>query len=227
MSRVGAMPRTSHKPGLQRGVRTIAAFVMLLWCGALAAGIRYLLLYETTAGAQHTAPAEWPATVPHARDGKLPTLVVALHPRCSCSQATLTELEQAANDFATPFNVMLLIYQPHGGGYQWNQVNIYRDVQKIFKADVVLDDDGRMAEHFGALTSGEVLYYSAEDSHAGRHLLFAGGVTGWRGMTGGNRGMDLLKAAINTVHTVRATGAPVYGCAIVASNQSPKGVTLP
>ncbi|ADW67132.1 hypothetical protein [Granulicella tundricola] len=189
----------------------------LVWLLAMVPGVRYLLAYEHTAGSQGTAPRGWPKGMPQVGDAALPTLVVALHPRCSCSQATLAELEEAAQGFGHPYNAVLLIYRPKGSDYEWQKVDLYRDAQKALHARVMLDDDGQYSAAFGAETSGEVLYYSAAKGAAGRRLLFSGGVTGSRGMVGGNDGIEALKSAFKLDREPEHAKTPVFGCGLFAA----------
>jgi hypothetical protein len=188
-----------------------------VWLLAMVPGVRYLFAYEATAGRQGTAPGGWPAKMASLGDAKLPTMVIALHPKCSCSQATLSELELAAKDFDHPYNAVMLIYTPHGASYEWQNVRFYREAQEALHAKVILDEDGKMARIFGMLTSGDVLYYSAEKEGSPRRLLFAGGVTGSRGMTGSNVGIESLKTAFKTGDEPEQARTPVFGCGLLAA----------
>ena len=186
----------------------------VLWLIALIPGVRYLLAFEGTAGKQGLAPSDWQNTALSAGDPRLPTLLVMLHPKCSCSNATLSELQDAAQSFDHPYNAILLIDPPQGTSFDWRNISAYRDAQKALHASVVLDDNGKVAASFGVFTSGDVLFYSAEDSHRHRSLLFSGGVTGGRGMVGSNRGIASLTAAFqNSGQNFHAT-TPVYGCGL-------------
>jgi len=196
-----------------------------LWILALVPGIRYLLAFERTPGGEAPPAVTWPVELATNQDPHLPTLVVALHPRCSCSQATLAELDEAAKDFDRPFNAILLIDQPRGANYEWRQVSFYREAQQALHAKVVLDDDGLLAAHFGALTSGEVFLYSAEDRSSKRSLLFAGGVTAARGMIGPNKGVEALKLAFQTNTHAQHASSPVFGCALFATTASQDRIT--
>jgi hypothetical protein len=143
---------------------------------------------------------------------------VVLHPRCSCSRATLAELQEAAAGFKAPYNAVLLIAQPKGADASWQNASLYREAQRALHAQIVLDEDGRMAERFGALTSGDVRFFSAEAANSNRTLRFAGGVTGSRGMTGQNAGILALQRAFAEETQGRVAGSPartpVFGCGL-------------
>jgi hypothetical protein len=190
-------------------------FFTAAWLIALVPGVRYLFKYENTAGKQGIAPAYLQNTSIPSGDPRLSTLVVALHPRCSCSNATLAELEEASQTFKRPYNAILLIDEPDGSTFQWQQVSSYREAQKALDATVVLDPNGKLAASLGAFTSGEVLFYSPEDKAARRTLLFSGGVTGGRGMTGENGGIESLKTAFNDPERKPRASTPVFGCGLL------------
>lgn len=208
-----------------RWKRLVLPAIAGLWILALVPGIRYLLAFERTPGGEAPPAVVWPVQLATNQNPHLPTLVVALHPRCSCSQATLTELDEAAKDFGHPFNAILLIDQPRGANYEWRQVSFYREAQQALHAKVILDDDGLFAARFGALTSGDVFLYSSEDSSAKRSLLFAGGVTASRGMIGPNKGIEALKLAFKTNSHVQHASSPVFGCALFATSASQDRIT--
>lgn len=192
----------------------LLAFMAVLWILALVPGVRYLLKFENTAGKQGLAASDWSSAALRSGDPHLPTLLVALHPKCSCSDATLSELEDAAQTFHGPYNAILLIDPPQGTTFDWQKINSYREAQKALRAAVVLDPGGKLAAGFGAFTSGDVLLYSAEDTHSRRSLLFAGGVTAARGMVGSNRGVEALEAAFHHPGNNLHATAPVFGCGL-------------
>ena len=206
--------------------KTLFPALAALWLLAVIPGVRYLLAYEGTAGRQDTAPAEWPTAVPEFGEPGTPTMVVALHPRCSCSAATLTELVDAFAKAEPKVSTVLLIAQPRGADYRWHDVKLYQEAQQALHARVVLDDDGAYAARFGAQTSGEVLFYSAATSGEPRRLLFSGGVTGSRGQADENASIELLKAAYHGRRRLTPASTPIFGCGLFgtqsASNRSGK-----
>ena len=186
-----------------------------LWLLALIPGVHYLLAFEGTSGRTGIAPSDWHTLALSSGDAHSPTLLVALHPKCSCSNATLTELEEAALTFGRPANTIFLIDPPQGTSFDWRQITSYREAQKALLATVVIDTDGKLAADFGAFTSGDVLLYSAEDSHGRRSLRFSGGVTGARGMVGPNSGVEALVAAFHNSSSKPPSSAPVFGCGLL------------
>src|SRR5436309_506728 len=62
-----------------------------LWGITVTAGMVGLWAYATTPGMAATPPARWPAEVALKLNPRVPTLVMTLHPRCSCSRASVEE----------------------------------------------------------------------------------------------------------------------------------------
>lgn len=220
--------------------------LLVLWLGAFAASARSLLHYEWTAGSMNAAPSQLPASTrtsnhllsghplsgePSASEG---LLIVAVHPLCSCTRATLDELENSAATWHQPFHAVVLVYQAKSSGSAspvFKPAAYLSEAKQALNADLVLDAGGEQAARLGALTSGEILYYSAPNSHGQRRLLFSGGVTAGRGMVGENGGIQALEQAVRKTSAIASSSnqdsqeahAPVYGCGLAAL--SPSGGT--
>lgn len=227
--------------------RILFSLAILLWILALIPGVRSLMEYEQTPGTPAVPLQMWPAGVDLAEDkleaaalsadadprrgtdtlkAQLPVLVVALHPLCTCSRATLSELAIAAATFQHPYRAVLLVYQPRGSGASWQTTGLYQQAARVLHAQVVTDLDGAIAARFGAQTSGQVFLYSGAAKPAGRRLLFAGGVTAARGETGENQGLVSLEDAFQlaVAHqtgngsaralTIAYRRSSVYGCGL-------------
>src|SRR5947209_1990485 len=62
------------------------------WAAAVASGGWQLWTYASTAAPQAQAPVQWPVPSNLSHDAMLPTLVMAVHPKCPCSRASIGEL---------------------------------------------------------------------------------------------------------------------------------------
>ena len=72
----------------------LASAALVLWVLAVGAGWAALARYEfQVVDHVSTVAAHWPEGLIE-RSTDRPTLVVCLHPKCPCSQATLSELER-------------------------------------------------------------------------------------------------------------------------------------
>lgn len=180
---------------------------VVAWLVAVAAGVVTLWRYDATAGIPATAPARWPAASTLARTAGRATLVVALHPHCPCSRATLGELALLMPQVHDRARVHALVLTPADLPASWSQTDVRASVAAIPGVSVHDDVDGREALRFGAATSGQVLLYDPDGA-----LVFNGGITPARGHRGANVGRGALEALLHGTGTVAHT--PVFGCAL-------------
>jgi hypothetical protein len=183
-----------------------------LWVGAVIAGFAWLAGYDNRAGIPATATARWPADSQIARDASRPTLIMLVHPRCTCSRASLGELaELLARARHRPTAVVLMV-KPEGVASDWEQTDLWQSATRIPDVTVVLDDGGVEARRFGTQTSGQTLLYDAD----GR-LLFSGGITGARGHPGDNAGRAAVLALLDR-DSPQQSGSPVFGCPLLSAD---------
>src|SRR5262245_2556179 len=164
------------------------------WIAAAAAGLGWLMGYDTTPGVAANAPSVWPAGSHIPRDPARPTLVMLAHPRCDCTKASIGELAELMARATDPPRAFVVFIKTRPVGDDWNQTALWRAAQAIPGVTPIRDDEGREAARFGAATSGQVLLYDTE-SGAGR-LLFSGGTTSARGKSGDNVGRATLLALL-------------------------------
>jgi hypothetical protein len=186
------------------------AAVLALWLLAVGMGFAALTRHEVTPGLQAAAGARWPGDVPELKREDRLTLVMAAHPRCPCTRASLHELTELIEKTACAPRVLILCFTPGGGGDEWSNTPIAELVRSIPGVEIIRDGDGALAARFGAKTSGQVLLYSPSGE-----LVFEGGITAARGHTGENAGStavaELLRGKSPAVHRT-----PVYGCELLA-----------
>jgi hypothetical protein len=182
---------------------------------AVALGWYQLFLFSSTPGEQFAAPASWPQDIPALpatlpSGGHTPLLLVFVHPRCSCTPATLEQFDQLLDSTPTPVQVALVVYRSKAVSQQApgaEQAPMLR-VHSQARIQVLPDTNGLLARRFGAATSGEIVLYSANG-----HLLFQGGITPMRSQTGNSAGADALRNALAT-GAIQAKAASVFGCKI-------------
>jgi hypothetical protein len=153
----------------------------------------------------------------NAPDGA-PLIIMALHPRCPCSPASIDELRalRARCDAAT--HVAVLICTPADSASdaatstEWDEA-FDRMSARFDRETVIRDRSGTIAASLGLHASGATLMYDA-----GGHLTFSGGLTLARGMAGAN------PTAVNAVQSLSAStdvclpdaSSPVYGCTLIS-----------
>lgn len=178
-----------------------------LWLATIAAAFEAIRRFEVTPGLPASAPRAWPAASTVPRTAGKWSLVMLVHPHCSCSRASVQELgaivEKAPHDVQTT----VLVYRPHEMAEGWERTGVYEAATRLQRTRVLLDRDGAEAARFGGFTSGQTFLYDGD----GR-LRFAGGVTSLRGHAGLNSGRaDVIRIASER----NGTGShPVFGCAI-------------
>jgi hypothetical protein len=177
-----------------------------MWLGAAASGLWMLWRYDNTPGHAAHAPEHWPALTTLARAADRPTLVMLAHPQCSCTRASLGELAEALARARTLPRTYILFMTPTGVREGWERTELWRTAADLPGVTVVRDDDGRVATHFGAATSGQTLLYDTRGV-----LVFSGGITGARAHPGDNPGRQSLVALLNRASAPRS-GTSVFGC---------------
>ncbi len=186
------------------------AVAATVWMLGIGFGVMKVQRFESTPGAVALTPAEWPAGSKIARDPDRMTLVMLIHPQCSCTHASLTELAAVMERARGRVNAWVLFVQPESvpRGATWHEA------AQLSGVHVDLDPHGAEAVRFGALTSGYLVLYDS----AGR-LRFSGGITGARGHAGDNMGRHELLTMLDatTPGTQRHT---VFGCALDGDSAS-------
>jgi hypothetical protein len=208
--------RVSNSPHL--GIRWNAGGIALaLWAVAVVCGMGWLVRYQMSAtAATPTAPAQWPVAARIARAADRPTLVMALHPDCPCSRASVNELSVLLAQARQKPAVQVIVCRPDGAPAGWEDSDLVRSARAIPGVTVSIDNGGADAAAFGATTSGQVVLCDAQG-----HVLFSGGITDGRGHEGDNPGLDAALAALGEPNSTSpaATPAmrttPVYGCPLM------------
>ena len=177
----------------------IGALSCLATVGAGAAQLRYAF----TPGELGEPALAWPEHSGITRVPGRATLLMFVHPRCTCTRASLDELaEVIALDPPAADVVLVVDDEDHG------------PLAPAVALDVpgarIVHEHGEETERFGVATSGEVMLFSA-----GGERRFVGGITASRGARGSSPGRVALEAALTDPH--RATDAAVYGCPLTES----------
>ncbi len=195
------MPRLSP-----RAERLILWGVALCWLVAVTAGLSRVWAYANTPGRAADAPQAWPTSSRLARDPARPTLVMLLHPQCTCSQASLGELARLMARVPGRVTAHVLFYRPPDAGPEWMQSGLRAAAEAIPGVSVSTDIDGIESEKLGGYVSGQTFLFDASGT-----LTFDGGITFARGHSGDNAGRDALQALIRG-EAAATRGTPVFGC---------------
>lgn len=163
--------------------------------------------YDTTPSKGIDPTSEWPAHSLISRSNGW-SLVVALHPKCPCSRATVAELERLLANCDKKLNAVLLFDHPEQFGSEWVHSELWNYAAHIPQTTLIDDMNGRETDLFHATVSGETFLY---DPHG--RLAFHGGLTESRGHEGDNWEenaiLQLVRGAKVPVHQ-----GPIFGCTI-------------
>lgn len=189
-----------------RFIRAAILLAALVWAATIGAAFNAIRRFETTPGQAADAGTVWPAGSSVPRQPGEWSLVMLVHPHCSCSRASVQEL-QAILEKSPSVQPYVLVYRPADFKPGWERGAVLDAATRLRRAHVLIDENGREAKRFGGFTSGQTLLYDPQ----GR-LRFSGGITSLRGHAGINSGrVDVIRIAT----TGDGSGVhPVFGCAI-------------
>lgn len=193
------------------------------WLALAAAGLVAMTAHGAAPGQEPSAPSRLPADselAARVRAGGRATLVMAAHPGCPCTRASLRELARIVSSSPGAAEVVILFAHPRAVGASpagAERDRVAADLRALAGAipgaQVLDDPGGAEASRLGAHTSGTVLLYDRAGA-----LKFSGGVTPSRGHEGDSRGADALRALLRAQVSPEAPAAAgssearVYGC---------------
>lgn len=195
--------------------------VIVAWLSLVAVGFGAIASYSARPGAVGDVPRTWPDNAPAGMtlDPDAPTLVLAVHPRCPCTRATINELERALGASPSRATIYALIFEPgpddpvHADD-AFARTSIAARLASLPGVVMIPDPGAEIATRFGALTSGHTLAYTPDAA-----LGYSGGLTPTRAHEGPNTGTSSLIELFNQ-RAALASDAPVYGCPLCPDSQT-------
>jgi hypothetical protein len=127
------------------------------------------------------------------------------HPKCPCTPASLDELAVVVDQKTEHVAAYVVFIKPPGTPADWAQTRSRRQAEAIPSVRVS-QDDGKLARHFGAKTSGHAAIYGPD----GR-LRYRGGLVGSRGQAGASPARRAAIAALFTSSPPERE-LPDFGC---------------
>lgn len=192
----------------EREIPDGSSALTIVWVALVAAASVWWATYQGTPGAAALAPERWPNTSAIALGSERSTLVTVIHPRCSCSSATLVELGSLMREISERVDAYAVFVVPPGSDDEWRNGELWDRANSIAGLTVVLDE-GEESERFGARTSGQILLYEPTGQ-----LIFAGGITPSRGHQGESAGAASVRALVGDGDEQAIARTNVYGCAL-------------
>src|SRR2546428_13644978 len=92
-----------------------------LWLSAIAVGLAVIFQYETSPGTSAIPPRNWPAACGFERSFSTPTLVMAAHPHCPCTGASLGELAALMTECQGRLRSYVDLLKPASVDGDWEQ----------------------------------------------------------------------------------------------------------
>lgn len=212
-------PSNESRPSSPRRTLGIAAAVCA-WSALVGLSMGTLYFHGSAASRTRAPVVGWPAATTLRRVTGLPTLVMAAHPLCPCTRASLGELNVIMNRAHGRVKAYALFIQPSGVDDDWSSDSTRRAAE-IPDLESIIDTDGAESSRFHLSVSGEMALFDAE----GR-LVFHGGITSSRGHAGDNGGRALVSAWLED-HHAPGDSHPVFGCALDESEARNLPVELP
>lgn len=155
-----------------------------VWILSIIASIGFINRYSLTAG-KNSSNSRVPASTKFAPEGRA-RLLVFLHPKCTCSHATMTELKSLLPELKDIETTVL--FRSVSADKAWLTGDLYENASKVQGISVAIDEDGREAKLFGAHTSGHTVLIAPDGN-----IVFSGGLTPSRGHTGDSAGKNFLR----------------------------------
>jgi len=177
-----------------------------LWVVLIGIGMAVMGRYENTPGPVAETPAHWPRTTSLSLSRDRYTAIVFVHPRCSCTQATLAELQVLMTRAQARLQTTVVAVVPANPDRAWTSSSLAQEAATISGVTVQMDRGGLEARRFAALTSGFSVVYDPRGE-----LRFAGGITGARGLAGENPGLAAMEDLVEQNRAGRSK-ASVFGC---------------
>ena len=192
---------------------------LAIWLSAVVAGISILRTYSFNPGVAGTPGERWPVASHIPRPPGQFTLVMAIHPHCPCSRASIGELSILMAHSDGMLAAFVVFVQPPGFDENWTKSDIWSSAGAI-PGVIRIVDRGAEANLFGAATSGQTMVYDPR----GR-LRFSGGITAARGHYGDNVGVSTIARLIDTPES----GGPVAAVTEQARDRSvdERGLRMP
>lgn len=189
--------------------RAGAVALTVVWLAAVGWGFVHILHYEGTPGRQGGEVFD-PAALRARVEPRKFMLVVALHPECPCSRATVEAIDRLVAERPDRMAVHGIFLDTAAGGGRPEASGLWARLGRVPGATVHKDVPGGWCGGDGFRTSGEAILYGPDGD-----VRFHGGLTIARGHQGPSRGYAAVLAAIDgSTRAGEITRTPVFGCSL-------------
>ncbi len=182
-----------------------------VWSAMACTGMTLLTQYSFSGESPvPTSLLKWPGKTTIEDRENRSHLLVFLHPKCTCSLATMDQLRDIHTKFCSPtVQTTFVFFCPSQAPDSWVATSLWQSAEEFSGARCLVDRNGVETQKFGASTSGHVILFDHDNRR-----LFTGGITRSRGHSGANPGAEAL---------IRHLGGdkdptpsfPVFGCSML------------
>src|SRR5207244_13105960 len=107
------------------------ALACAIWVVTVGAAVRSIRAFESTPGRAADAPARWPSSAAVARRPGTWTLVMLIHPHCSCSRASISELAAIMEQAPRNLRAYVLAYRPQEFAPEWSHTDVWTAAHRL------------------------------------------------------------------------------------------------
>lgn len=193
----------------------ILTATVVLWLIGTGCGFVWLMDHDFEYGRPSTGKViDWTAlkeatSDPFCTDDTI--MVMAIHPRCPCTRASLNELELQLTRAQVPVRLYFLTYCDSSGEYK--HTTITEKANTMPHSLLLSDPEGQMAKSFGLHQSGALLIGNSRGE-----TQFVGGITTSRSCAGDNPGARAVHSILRG-RAPESLRSPVFGCLIASKGK--------
>jgi hypothetical protein len=181
---------------------------ILFWAVGSVGGYAYIFRYSSSPAVLDEPAKLWPTKTGLERHAGSFDLVIAIHPQCPCTRASVAELNKLMQRWGGKVHAQALVYKPFQFSDLWADSDVTQRLAEVPNTTVHRDLDGSQAAGFGLSVSGQVLLYDPQGK-----LCFDGGLTAFRGHEGDSVGQEELLALVaGRAHGTQVS--KVFGCSL-------------
>ena len=126
--------------------------LIFFWLAINVIGFAFVLQYETTPGVAAHSPTTWPPATAISRQPGVNTLILAVHPHCPCTRATLGELASIMAHTDRRLQACVLFLTPANCDPDWEKTDLWRTARAIPNTTVVSDFNGLQSSRFNSVS---------------------------------------------------------------------------
>ena len=184
------------------------SFSAVFWLIGSAGGYFYMFSYNSRPAELAVVSQHWPVRTSLKKTAGSYELVMAVHPQCPCTRASVAELNKILLKMNGKVRAHALVYKPFELSDIWTRTETTGRLDELPFTNVHRDMNGVKALDFGLTTSGQVLLYAPDGK-----LAFNGGLTAFRGHEGPSLGQKIVYDIV-AGRQPSTSVSKVFGCGL-------------